>query len=77
MLTLLSFWRIEASIASEYKNFFHTEVQSHVKSLNSEGTAILTMKSDLTPLRRQREAETMSAAICSPEPWSKRTRSVA
>ena len=73
-LTLLSFSRILEDVKDEFRIFFKTEVGACVDSVDSRGTSTSGIDSDLTPIRRIQAAESLSAAICSPEPWSTRTR---
>jgi hypothetical protein len=73
-LTLLSFTRILDNEKEEYRTMFKAEVGAWVESFDSPETSTSGIDSELTPIRRIRAAELLSAALCSPEPWAKRTR---
>jgi hypothetical protein len=75
-LTLLSFSRILDDVKDEFRTFFKTEVGAFADSVDSTGTSTSVIDSELTPIRRIQAAELLSSTICSPEPWSKRTRLV-
>ena len=73
-LTLLSFTRILDNEKEEYRIMFKGECGAWVESVDSQETSTSGIDSELTPIRRIRAVESLSAGLASPEPWAKRTR---
>jgi hypothetical protein len=74
-LTLQSFTRILDNEKEEFRSMFKAEVGAWIESVDNTETSTSGIDSDLTPIRRIRAVESLSAGLASPEPFAKRTRS--